>query len=106
MRGLRPLVFERVESLFGNAKKVDLADLEVVGLDHGAVERFGEQLPADFFLERRVIRANEAALPGDGFDDPLAFELRVRHGDGVAIDAKLLGERADARERLPGVHGA
>ena len=96
------LVLERVEALLGDTQEVRLVDLQVMRLDDRAVERFGEQLPADLFLERRMVRANETALAGDRLDDALALQLRVRLGDRVAVDAQLLGERPDAGQRLAG----
>ena len=66
-----------------------------MGLNDGLIDLFGQELEADFFPVRRVVGPDEAPFPGDGLDDALAFELRVRLGDGVAVDAQLFGERTD-----------
>jgi hypothetical protein len=35
------------------------------------------------------------------FDDPLTFQFAIGFGNGVAVDAELFRQGADARKRLP-----
>src|SRR4051812_50085116 len=100
LRGAVAPLFERVEPVAGEAEEVRLPDLQVGRLDHGLVDVAREDLDARGLLQRGMVLADEAALAGDGLDDPLALELAVRLGDRVAVDAQLLGERTDGRERL------
>ena len=84
------------------SREIPLAHLEVVGLNDSFIDLLGEELVADFLPERRVALPDEAAFAGDGFDDALAFELRVGFGHGVAVDTQFFGERTDGRQRLTG----
>ena len=105
--GASALVLERVESVLGELKELVPADLQVMRVHDDVVERLGEQLAAHVLPERRVaLVADEAALAGDGLDDALALELGVGLGDGVAVDAQLLGQRPDAGKRLARLHRA
>src|SRR4051812_50215419 len=74
-------LFERVEPIAGEAEEFRPADLQVVRLDHGLVDVAREDLDARGLFQRGMVLADEAALAGDGLDDALAFELRVRLGD-------------------------
>ena len=89
------LFLKRVEALFGEPEKLALGHLQVMRLNDGLIDLFGQQLEADFFSVRRLVGPDEAALAGDRLDDALALELRVRLGDGVPVDAQLFGERTD-----------
>ena len=95
------LCSQRVESFVGELEEFRLADLQVVRVDDDVVDHLGEQLAADVLAEGRgVLLADEAALAGDGLDDALVLELGVGLGDGVAVDAQVFGQRADAGQRL------
>ena len=89
------LVLERVEALLGDTQKVRPIDLQMVRLNDCTVERFGEQLPAHLFFEWRMVRANETAFAGDGLNDALTLQRRIRLGDCVPIDSQFFRERTD-----------
>ena len=101
--GVGLLLFgEVVEAVSDEREEVLAADLQVVRGDDGLVDLRGEQVVTGGFLEQRVAVFEEAAFARKRLDDALRFEFGVGLGDGVAVDAELLGERADAGERLAG----
>ena len=102
----RAPALEFVESFFGETEKLGLVDLQVMRVDDGIVDRLGDQLAPDVLPERRAVRPDETALPGERLDDALALQLRVRLRDRIAVDAQLLGQRADAGERIALANGA
>ena len=63
-------------------------------LNDGMIDVVGKQFESNVLLEGGTGIPNEAPLAGNRFDDVLALELRVRFGDGVAIDAQVFGKRA------------
>ena len=87
---------EVVEAVSDEREEVLAADLQVVRGDDGLVDLRGEQVVTGGFLEQRVAVFEEAAFARKRLDDALRFEFGVGLGDGVAVDAELLGERADA----------
>ena len=101
--GVGLLLFgEVVEAVSDEREEVLAADLQVVRGDDGLVDLRGEQVVTGGFLEQRVAVFEEAAFARKRLDDALRFEFGVGLGDGVAVDAELLGERADAGERPAG----
>ena len=102
--GAGALVLERVKAFLGEPEELGLADLQVVGLDDGVVDFLGEELETDVLPEGRVVARGRSSPCRHRLDHALAFELGVGLGDGVAVDAQLLGERPDARQRLAGAH--
>jgi hypothetical protein len=98
--GADPLLLESIESILGEPQKVCPCDLQVMRLNDGVIDVVGKQFEPNVFLEGGTGVANEAPLPGNRFDDVLALELRVRFGDGVAIDAQVFGNEPDRRQRI------
>ena len=93
---------EIIEPLLDHLQKSFPTDLQVMGGDHGLIDFLQQQFFADNFREGRVVLFQKTAFAGNGFDDALAFEFRVGFGDGIAIDAQFLGQRADGRQRFAG----
>src|SRR5688500_12885156 len=91
IRGAGPSALEPVETFLREAKELGFANLEVMGLNHGVVNRLGDELAARFLLQRRVVLADETPLAGNRLDHPLALELGVGLGHRVPIDPQLLG---------------
>jgi len=52
--------------------------------------------------ESGMVGLEETAFARQGFDEALGFKLGVGSGDGVAVDAQFLGERAEGGERIAG----
>ncbi len=107
--GVEALRFELqgVESVLRELKKFFPADAQVVRV-HDDVSRDSARS-----LRRTSLRNGELPwslmkqpLAGDGLDDALVFELGVGLGDGVAIDAEVLGERPDAGKGFARLHRA
>jgi len=80
--------------------------LQVMRHDHGFVNFRRQQFLADLFVERGIAFLQETALARNRLDDALAFQFGVGLGDGVAIDAQFLGQRADGRQRFAGTQRA
>lgn len=57
---------------------------------------------ADFFgLEKAWSLAIDVATSAlDGADDSVTFEILIRAGDGIGIDAQLSGELSDGGKRI------
>src|SRR5262245_48386610 len=94
----RPPAFERIESLTGDPEKLGFGDLKMMGLNDGVVDIVAEQLESHILAERRTCLADETSSAGDRLDHALVLELRICLGDGVAVDAQLLGQWADRRK--------
>src|SRR5688500_4154559 len=94
------LPVERVEAFFGQAEKVGSIDLKMMRMAHRIVDALGDEFAAGVLAQGRVGGADETALAGNRLDNALPLELGVGLGDGVAVDAELLGERTDRGERV------
>ena len=96
---------EEPDSFFNQAQKNLGADLHLVRRDHGFIYSGRQHLVADLFCERTLVFLEKTSFSGDGFDDAQALQLRVSLGHGVTIDAQLLGQRTNGRERFPRPQG-
>src|SRR6266705_5326465 len=75
-------------------------------LHNRLVDFLDQQLAPDFLFQWRVVRLEEAAFAGNALNDTLALQFAVRFGDRVAVDAQLLRERPNGRQRLTRVERA
>ena len=91
---------ERRKALADETHELIGRDLQMVGLHDRRVDGLADHPLADLFLERRVVLGHETTLPGQGLDDALVFQLTVCLGHRVAVDAQLLRQRPDRRERF------
>ena len=96
------LAHEVIEPLSDRRQKPFAIHLQVMRHDHGLINLREQQLVFDLPGERRTVLLQKTAFAGDGLDDALAFQFGVSLGDGVAVDAQFLGERADGRQRVAG----
>src|SRR5688500_17907304 len=85
MSGARSLLLKYFEPFFTKPQELGLVDPQVMRVDHGFIDRLGEELAAHVFLERRAGRPHEAAFADDRLDDALAFEFGVGLGNGIAV---------------------
>lgn len=99
-------IAEMLDSASDEGQDFILADLQVVGLNDQAVGEWGQHLRPRRLVVTRLTVFEEATLARARFDDALAFQLKVGFGDGIAIDAKFLGEGPDTGQRLAGLEGA
>ena len=74
--------------------------LEMVRVHDHVVDVGDEQLAAGILPQRRRRRPHEAATSRLRLDDPFRLELPVGLSDRVAVDAKVLRQRADGGERI------
>lgn len=81
------------------------ADLHLIRGDNGFVYFRRQQFVAGLSGEQALVFLEKAAFAGDGFDDSQALQLGVSLGNGVAIDAQFLGQRADGGERVARAQG-
>jgi hypothetical protein len=100
------LALEVVEPFPDEGEKGVAFHGEVVRGDDGFVNFLDQNFLACGLGERRVGFLEKAALAGNGLDDALAFEFGIGLGDGVAVDAQFLGERADGGQRFAGAQPA
>ena len=94
--------FEVIEPFLDQRQEPFAVHLQVMRHDHGLINFREQQLLADLFGERRIVFLQKTAFAGNGLDDALAFQFGVGLGDGVAVDAQFLGQRADGRQRFAG----
>jgi len=78
-------------------------NLQVVRLHNGLVDLLGQQFAPDFLSQGRLIFFQDTTPARQRFNHALAFELRISFGYRVAIDAQLLSQRTDGRQRFPGL---
>ena len=100
------LALEVVEPFLDQGQEFFAVHLQVMRHDHGLVNFRRQQFLADLFVERRIAFLQEAALAGNRLDDALPLQFGIGLGDGVAIDAQFLGQRADGRQRFAGTQRA
>jgi len=81
-------------------------DLQLMRGDEGLVDPADEDLVARFLSKGGDVFLEETALAGHGFDHAQALQFGVGLGDGVAVEAQLLGQRADGGERFAGLERA
>src|SRR5437870_535307 len=94
------VLLEGGEAFLNEREKFVVVYLQVMRGDDGLVDLLFQQVVAGSFFERRVSFFEKAALTRHGLNDTLTLQRGVSLGDGVAVDAKSLGQRADRRQQF------
>jgi hypothetical protein len=86
-----------VQTFVNKVDELRTWNLQVVRLHHDLINFLNEELPAKVLLKRAAIVSYKTSLACYGFDHSLRLQLSIGFGDGVPVEAEVLGEWADRR---------
>src|SRR5665213_1377680 len=97
---------EAVEAFVDEGEKLLPVHLQVVGGHDRFVNFLAQNFLAGGLGEGRIAAFEETTTTRNRLDDALVFQLGVSFGDGIAIEAKLLRQGPNRRQRLAGAQPA